>query len=417
LPPRLTVGLAAAAVLGSLLLVPGLRFDGNPIRLRDPDSESVRALDDLAAESSAPLFNLAVLVPDGAAAADAAARLAPLATVERVLTVDSLVPTDQDDKLLILEDLDLILGSTLAGIAADTAGVEALPEALATLASLLAASPGQGAAASGLVTAARAWLDEVRGLSREDAARRAAALDDDIRGNLGAQLRRLADSLEARAVGREDLPVELTERWVNPAGEELVEVVPRENLNDSAAAARFVSEVRGVLPNATGLPVVYQEASATVTRAFTFALCLALAAVSIVLLAVLRSLRDMLLVLAPVAFAGVVTAGVCVLIGMPLNFANIIALPLLVGVGVDSGIHILHRMQAGTPGGGDGLRSSTSRAVFASAVTTVASFGNLGFASHYGMASMGQLLTLGMLACLVGALCVLPALIRLVRAA
>jgi predicted RND superfamily exporter protein len=102
---------------------------------------------------------------------------------------------------------------------------------------------------------------------------------------------------------------------------------------------------------------------------------------------------------------------------MPLNFANIIALPLLVGVGVDSGIHILHRMQAGTPGGGDGLRSSTSRAVFASAVTTVASFGNLGFASHYGMASMGQLLTLGMLACLVGALCVLPALIRLVRAA
>ena len=109
--------------------------------------------------------------------------------------------------------------------------------------------------------------------------------------------------------------------------------------------------------------------------------------------------------------------GICVLVGMPLNFANIIALPLLVGVGVDSGIHIVHRMQAGSPAGADSLRSSTSRAVFASAVTTVASFGNLAFASHYGMASMGQLLTLGMLTCIVGALVVLPPLVRMARAA
>ena len=417
LPPRLTVGLAAAAVLVSLFLLPGLRFDGNPIRLRDPDSESIRALDDLAAESSAPLFNLAVLVPDSAAAGAAAARLAPLATVARVLTVDSLVPTDQAEKLLVLEDLELVLGTTLAGLAADTADPQALPEALAALATLLDAGPDQSVAARAYVAAARSWLDAARVPPGDGAGRRASVLDAAIRGNLFEQLARLRTALDAGIVARSDLPSALTERWVNQQGEELVEVVPSENLNDSAAAGRFVSEVRGVMPNATGLPVVYEEASATVTRAFTFALSLALAAVSIVLLLSLRSLRDTLLVLAPVAFAATVTSGACVLIGMPLNFANIIALPLLVGVGVDSGVHIVHRMKSGSSASSDSLRSSTSRAVFASAVTTVASFGNLAFATHYGMASMGQLLTLGMLASLVGALCVLPSLVRLVRAA
>ncbi|MNC87039.1 MMPL family protein [compost metagenome] len=133
------------------------------------------------------------------------------------------------------------------------------------------------------------------------------------------------------------------------------------------------------------------------------------------LLLVMRSVRDTLLVLAPVAFAAIVTGGICVLTGLPLNFANIIALPLLIGVTVDSGIHIVYRMRTEPPQGGNPLRTSTSRAVVASALTTVASFGNLAFASHNGMASMGQLLTIGMLMSLVGALVILPALMRLGR--
>jgi len=405
-------------VLLSLLLVPQLEFDGNPIRLRDPDSESVRTLEDLAADSDAPLFNLAVLVSDAATAEATAARLTTLGTVERTVTVASLVPADQEEKLLVLEDLDLVLGSTLSGFDAGTSGSSALlPPALAALAARIAATPGPGGGSSKLVDEAAEWLESLNALPGDARQARTALLDRDIGGNLREQVARLGRGLRTAGVAASDLPVELTERWANAAGQELVEVVPKENLNDAEAAARFVAEVRSVEPRATGLPVVYEEASATVTRAFVFALIWALAGVTVMLLFVMRSFRDVLLVLSPVAFAAVVTGAVCVLTGLPLNFANIIALPLLIGVCIDSGIHIVYRMRTEPPEGGDPLATSTSRAVVACALTTIASFGNLAFASHNGMASMGQLLTIGMLMSLVGALAVLPALMRLGRRA
>ena len=115
----------------------------------------------------------------------------------------------------------------------------------------------------------------------------------------------------------------------------------------------------------------------------------------------------------PVILAAGVTAALTVVLGMQFNFANIIALPLLLGVGVDNGIHIVHRMRTEPPADGDMINTSTSRAVLASGLTTIASFGNLAFASHLGMASMGQLLTLGMIVTMVATLILLPALLSL----
>jgi predicted RND superfamily exporter protein len=118
-------------------------------------------------------------------------------------------------------------------------------------------------------------------------------------------------------------------------------------------------------------------------------------------------------VIGPIVVAAAATAGVSALLGMPFNFANIIALPLLVGVGVDNGIHIVHRAHMETSSRGDALGTSTSRAVFASGITTIASFGNLAFSPHVGMASMGMLLTLGMVVTMVATLLLLPALLAL----
>jgi predicted RND superfamily exporter protein len=123
------------------------------------------------------------------------------------------------------------------------------------------------------------------------------------------------------------------------------------------------------------------------------------------------ALRDVLLVMGPVLLAALATAGATVWLGIDFNFANIIALPLLLGIGVDNGIHVVHRARQQALGGTADLDNSTSRAVLASGLTTIASFGNLGFSSHLGMASMGQLLTLGMLAALGASLLLLPALL------
>ena len=139
----------------------------------------------------------------------------------------------------------------------------------------------------------------------------------------------------------------------------------------------------------------------------------ALIMVSVILWIFLRSVAESLLVIVPVVLAAAVTAALTVLLGLQFNFANIIALPLLLGVGVDSGIHMVHRMRTEPPVDGRILNTSTSRAVLASGLTTIASFGNLAFSTHLGMASMGQLLTLGMLVTLVATLILLPALFML----
>jgi hopanoid biosynthesis associated RND transporter like protein HpnN len=415
LPPRVTCVAAISIAILACVFLPSLEFDGNPIRLRDPDSESIRTLEDLSSDSTAPLFDLVVLVPDAEAAAARALSLTELPTVKQVRTAASLVPDGQDDKLLLLEDLGFYMGSTIRGFEPDDPSANRVGLALERLNERVAMISTPTPSERELTIAADRWLDWNASLPLTEAASVGAVVDADILGNLAEQVQRLERSLDARRFSFDDLPAVLRDRWVNAAGQRLVEVVPSEDLNDSAAAARFVAEVHSVAPRATGLPVVYEQAAATVTRAFSLALLYAFLAVTLLLLVLMRSIRDTLLVLGPILFAALVTAASSVILGIPLNFANIIALPLLVGVGVDSGIHIVHRVRTEPPAGVGLLHTSTSKAVFASAVTTVASFGNLAFSSHRGMASMGQLLTLGMAMSLVAMLIVLPALLRLGR--
>jgi uncharacterized protein len=412
LRPGLVVAAAAVITLGALALLPSLEFDGNPIHLRDPESESIRALEDLAADAEAPVFDLVVLVPDSATAETTAEALASLPTVEQVQTAASLVPDHQSEKLAIIDDLELVLGSTLADFEPGSADPDrVVTELEALIAAIASRAPGPAAETFG--RNGRQWLAHWRSLAPSAARLSAQTLDSDLLGNLVEQLGRLERGLDARPFGRADLPSVLLDRWVNASGQELVEIVPREDLNDNEALERFVADVRSVAPSATGLPVVYEEAAATVTRAFAIALAYAFGIVSVLLIFMLKSVRDAVLVLIPIAFAAILTAAVSVLLGLPLNFANIIALPLLVGVGVDSGIHMVHRMRTDPPSDGDLLNTSTSRAVLMSALTTIASFGNLAFSSHLGMASMGQLLTLGMVMSLIAVLGLLPALLRL----
>ena len=225
------------------------------------------------------------------------------------------------------------------------------------------------------------------------------------------ELQRLQTGLQARPFGRDALPQVLADRWLASGGRELVEITPAEDVSNNSVARRFVDAVRAVVPHAPGLPVVYQQASATVVQAFERALLYAFLMVTAIIFLVLRDAKDTLLVIVPILLASAVTAGLTVLIDMPFNYANIIALPLLVGIGVDNGIHVVHRMR--TEGAAQLFDTSTMRAVLASGLTTVASFGNLAFSSHVGTASMGILLALGLATSMSATLVVLPAWLKL----
>jgi predicted RND superfamily exporter protein len=225
---------------------------------------------------------------------------------------------------------------------------------------------------------------------------------------LTTTLRQVRDLLSAERVTIDTLPPSLKSTWVAADGEVRVEAVPSGDGADNAVLHRFVDAVRSVAPEATGAPVFVVEAAATIVKAFLQAALWSLLSIALILFVVLRRWRDVALTLVPLMVAIVVTLEICVAIGLKLNFANIIALPLLLGVGVAFKIYYVMAWRAGET---NFLQSSLTRAVFFSACTTATAFGSLWFSHHPGTSSMGKLMALSLTTTLSAAVLFQPALL------
>jgi len=199
---------------------------------------------------------------------------------------------------------------------------------------------------------------------------------------------------------------------VGKDGRYRIEILPSEPLVTNERLWSFVDDVRDVIPDATGQAVTELEAGRVASSAFRMGLLWASLATVILLLALLRNPRAVALVVGPLLLAAIWTAGLMSYFDLPFNFANVIGLPLLLGIVVDNGIHMVHHALGERPGESGPMASSTSRAILFATLTTMASFGNLAFAPHVGMASMGKLLTIGMTCVLIATLVVLPALLE-----
>ena len=224
---------------------------------------------------------------------------------------------------------------------------------------------------------------------------------------LAVALDGLRAALQAQPITDMALPAELSDQWLKPDGHARVEVYPKGDPNDNEVLRQFARSVLAVEPGASGGPIAILESGRTVIRAFIEAGGWALISIAFLLWIVLRRFTDVLLTLIPLLVAGIVTLELCVLIGMPLNFANIIALPLLLGVGVAFKIYYITAWRAGQT---NLLQSSLTRAVIFSAMTTATAFGSLWLSSHPGMSSMGELLALSLVCTLAAAVLFQPVL-------
>ena len=405
---------AALVAVGAVAVLPRAHFDHNPLNLQDPAAESVQTYLDLLATNGRSPWAIVALAAGADEARALKGKLQGLATVDKVVTLENLIPEDQPAKLALIEDLALTLGPdiTAPADAASTGDGSADVQTLRALQSELGADP-----VGPVVAAMRAELGKLLDrLDNADTAARAgilADLNDRLISTLPGRLQTLAASLEPGPVGLDNLPPVLRERWLADSGAWRIEIQPGANMNDARAMRQFVTEVRGLLPTATGSPVVYLEASDAVVNAFRQAFAYALVAIVALLLIALDHKRDVILVLTPLLLAALLTAAAMVLAGVPFNFANIIALPLLLGMGVDNGIHMVHRFRTAPPDDGLLLGTSTAMAVGLSALTNVSGFGNLAASAHRGMASMGVMLTIGILITLACTMIVLPSLLAL----
>jgi hopanoid biosynthesis associated RND transporter like protein HpnN len=403
---------ALAVGVASLAAFPFARFDIDPIHLKDPDTESVRAYLDITKDSSTSPYSINIVAPDLAHAEILATRLDKLPEVDSTVTLGSFVPKDQETKLALIDEMATFLTPILQGgelkPPPSDAQRRAAAQDLRRKLSELVVSPNAGAAATSAERLARLLLafDVQRGTDLNAF----GELDRALIGNLPGRLNSLVTAMQAQPVTKDSLPSNLKARYVTPDGRARVEVFPAARLTNEDALRRFVDAVRAVAPNATDTPVLLLEGGRLVVGAFEVAGALALAVISLLLVIVLRSIWDALLVLLPLALAAMLTVAVTVAMGLSLNFANIIALPLLFSLGVAfSGYLVLRHRE--TRNVAALLRTSTPRAVVFSALITMVSFSSLMVSSHRGTASMGYLLGICLSLALLCSLIVLPALL------
>jgi hopanoid biosynthesis associated RND transporter like protein HpnN len=396
-------GTALVALLGTPLLY-FLSFDINPLNLRNKNVESVATLLDLSSDPNIGANSIAVLTRSPAEAAATADRLRQLPESGRVVTLASFVPDHQDQKLALIAELKQKLGPALDAkprpAPSDAENIAALRRAADFTIEIVGNRTGPGA------DAAKRLAADLTRLANADKAARDKVAATFLRP-LKAVLDEWRERLQAQPVSFETLPPELVHDWITADGRVRVDVMPKGDPNDTEVLRAFARAVLAVYPNATGAPISILKAGETVISAFLQAGIHALLSITILLWIVLKRFGDVLLTLVPLLLAGVLTLEICVLIGMPLNFANIIALPLLLGVGVAFKIYYIMAWRAGQT---NLLQSSLTRAVIWSALTTATAFGSLWMSNHPGTSSMGELLALSLVTTMCFAVLFQPAL-------
>ena len=399
------IGFAVLAIATA----PRLEFDSDPLHTKNPNTEAMRTLYDLMDNPLTNPYSIDILSPSAADADALRPKLAHLPTVSKVISLQSFVPDEQQAKLAIIADANSILAPTLlphapaAPITSEQIRLAA-KSALAQIDPALAKLPKDHP-----LTAIAADLRKLQTAS--DAV--LVAADHALTRFLPDQLDQLRTALNAEPVTLASIPPSLSRDWVAPDGQARTHVLSTPQGRSSEGLRAFVEQVTAVAPDAGGSAVTIEATSETIVSAFRAAAIIALVAITVILLVALRRLLDVGLVLAPLILSALLTLLVAVLLPLPLNFANIIALPLLLGVGVSFNIYFVMNWRAGRRAV---LGSATARAIVFSALTTGTAFGSLALSAHPGTASMGRLLMISLVCTLLASLVFIPALLSSVHA-
>ena len=400
---RQVVGLLLACGLGAGYVASHLHFDYSVLALKDPQSPSMLALREMQAQGLATDYQLVAL---GLTSGEKE-RLLALPQVAAIRDLQSYVPENQFETLGVIEELGWLLESAVEPLSVLPApSDEARRQSAMTLrALLLGSSSSEAKAFAGVL---EAFLDQ-----GDDAAwqRWQTALLPGLR----QQIDWLKISLQTGAIAAQDLPASIRRRFVAATGTPLTAIVPTQDLTSVAMLSDFIQAVHSIIPRATGRPVIEWGVGRIVIEAFMQALVFALIAIVAVLWIVLRQAAAVLLVMLPLLFTALFTLAVTVAAGTTINMANILVIPLIFGLGVDNGIHVVDRYL----GEGDVdhlVHSSTPRAVLLSSLTTLGAFSALILSPHQGTASIGFLLTVAVALILSFTVLLVPALLGGLRA-
>jgi hopanoid biosynthesis associated RND transporter like protein HpnN len=424
--PRWVVGVAAAAVLLIGCYAVQIRYDHNLLNLQSPSMASVQwecKLMEHMGDSSWYAVTWTSTPEEAIALKD---KFEKLPEVSMVVTMASLVPPDQERKIEMLRDINQKLSKLPERgkiVQHATPNIADIKQTGVRVLKLLAARQKEKPNASmaqlevGL-TRLLASIKSAEGEApAEPALRSLKALlkqyDEWIARDLADDLHRLRDVSTPTPIRLDEVPADLRERYIGKNGKWLVRVFSKECLWDFEPMERFVGAVRSVDAGATGKPFTTLEGLKAMSNGFLWAACYALIAMIVVLLVDFGKIKHMLIAMLPLALGMVATLGFMALLGYALNPANMIGFPLILGVGADNGVHVLHDFRNRDRKERYRLTHIIGFGILVKALTTVLGFGTLMIAQHRGMSSLGLILTIGVTCCMLTALVFLPALLQL----
>jgi hopanoid biosynthesis associated RND transporter like protein HpnN len=403
----------------SIALVFKVKTDFNPINLRDPNTESVIAFKNLIKDPDTTPMTLTILAADEQKAKATEQKLSALGPVDKTVSLFDFIPSGQEDKLAMIEEMAMVLGSQTQGfpeLKSDNDPIPGINRLIKAIDNIL---PHKTNAHE--ISALKTFKKELQDMlieldARQQPSRRMfiEKIQTTLLGTLPNAMNELLAGLNAREITLGDLPPDIKERWLSKEGLYRIQIFPKKDLNDLGNLQEFITDVQSVALDTTDLPIIYWESMKEVVGAFKKAITIALITIALLLYGIRRNMTDTLLVMTPLILAGLFTMASTVLTNTPINYANIIALPLLLGLGVDNGIHMVEKLHHSLSEKQNIYQSSTARAMFYGALTTASSFAGLAFSPHQGIASMGLIITMGIFWIMVCTFIVLPALSKIV---
>lgn len=394
-------------VIGLCTQMNKISFDTNTLNLQDPGNESVQTYRDLLKDSKTSPWSGILIKEEATEVTKIKYDIEALPLVDHVVWLDDFIPKEQEDKLFIIDDMSLLLGSLTPVNRSIEINDEARLASIKKLQSELNSIP-ENKLDDDLALLKNNLAKLLSEISKQQNKSRLVKLEQQLIKSFPGRISSLNDALAADEVDSESIPVEIIDRWSNNNHFKM-QILPTENLNDNAAMKNFVHQLQAYDKEVIGSPVISIEAGDAVITAFKSAFSYAFIAIAILLFLLIKIKTDALIILLSVFIGGVFTFGFMLIFNIPLNFANIIGLPLLLGIGVDSGIHIADRFRQEHKIGKNIFMTSSSRGVIVSSLTTICSIGNLAFSSHQGTASMGLLLTVGLASMMISTMIILPA--------
>jgi hopanoid biosynthesis associated RND transporter like protein HpnN len=422
--PWLTGKQSRWVIGGSLVLTAALAvcatrvtYDHNLLHLQVRNLDSVKWELTLIEHTAGASWHALSYTGSPEAALALKARYERLPEVSRVVEVASLVPRDEDQKLALLGDIQhrlRWLPERGAVIAYDLPDVGGLKQEISALSAAL--QPMAAAGTSTLLHELVENLGALHGRLNEHCGECLRDFEQRMAADLAGDLHRLRDVATPAPIALAELPSALRERYIGKSGKWLLQVFGKDCLWDFEPLAHFAQQIQTVDPEATGKPFATVEGLRAMKNGFQWAGVYAFCAIVLVLLWDFRHLGRTLVALAPLGMGMILALGIMGLVGLPLNPANMIALPLVLGVGVDNGVHVLHDYLAHKKEGRARLSRAIGRGVLVKALTTMIGFGTLMVSSQRGLAGLGFCLALGVGCCMVTALVFLPAVLNLLSA-